>query len=158
MRYAYPCEIVRDEEEARATGREAYLATFPGVHGAHTGGWSLEGVRDRLQDCLETALDLYVRDGQDIPEPRDPSPGQILASVSPAAAATFALYTAMREQGVSIAELARQLGIRESRVRRLIDRQRSSRPADMERALAALGRHLVVEDQPSDSIYSSVDA
>ena len=29
MRYAYPCNIVRDEEEARETGREAYGVTFP---------------------------------------------------------------------------------------------------------------------------------
>ena len=38
MRYAYPCSIVRDEEEARATGREAYTVTFPDVYGANTGG------------------------------------------------------------------------------------------------------------------------
>ena len=42
MRYAYPCNIVRDEEERRATGREAYVATFPDVYGATTGGWSWE--------------------------------------------------------------------------------------------------------------------
>jgi hypothetical protein len=35
MRYAFPCEIVRDEEE-----REAYVVTFPDVYGATTGGWS----------------------------------------------------------------------------------------------------------------------
>ena len=29
MRYAYPCSILRDEEEARASGREAYTVTFP---------------------------------------------------------------------------------------------------------------------------------
>ena len=42
MRYAYPCRIVRDEEEARATGREAYTVTFPDVYGANTGAWSRE--------------------------------------------------------------------------------------------------------------------
>ena len=40
MRYAYPCSIVRDVEEERTTGREAYNATFPDVYGANTGGWS----------------------------------------------------------------------------------------------------------------------
>ena len=42
MRYAYPCSIVRDEEEERATGRVAYTVTFPDVYGANTGGWSWE--------------------------------------------------------------------------------------------------------------------
>ena len=40
MRYAYPCTIRRDEDEARATGREAYTVTFPDVYGANTGAWS----------------------------------------------------------------------------------------------------------------------
>ena len=40
MRYAYPCSIVRDEEEERATRREAYTVIFPDVYGANTGGWS----------------------------------------------------------------------------------------------------------------------
>ena len=29
MRYEYPCDIVRDVEEFEATGREAYVVTFP---------------------------------------------------------------------------------------------------------------------------------
>ena len=33
MRYAYPCNIVRDREEESATGREAYNVTFPDVYG-----------------------------------------------------------------------------------------------------------------------------
>ena len=41
MRYAYPCIIVRDDEEERASGREAYTVTFPDVYGANTCGWSL---------------------------------------------------------------------------------------------------------------------
>ena len=40
MRYAYPCDIRRDEEEAAASGREAYVVRFPDVYGANTGGWS----------------------------------------------------------------------------------------------------------------------
>ena len=38
MRYAFPCMIVPDEEEREATGREAYVVTFPDVPEAITGG------------------------------------------------------------------------------------------------------------------------
>ena len=40
MRYEYPCDIVRDVEEFEATGREAYVVTFPDVPPAITGGLS----------------------------------------------------------------------------------------------------------------------
>ncbi|WP_419921026.1 type II toxin-antitoxin system HicB family antitoxin [Candidatus Poriferisodalis sp.] len=154
MRYVYPCVIVRDEEEAETTGREAYVATFPDVPPAITGGLSLDEVHGRLQDCLEVALSIFIDNGEPLPEPSDPEPSQLLVSVSPAAAAKFALYTAMRDQGVSVADLGRRLGIRESKARRLFDRRHVSRPAEVERALKALGRHLVVEDQPSSSVPS----
>ena len=42
MRYAFPCNIVRDDEEAEATGREAYVVTFPDVYGANTGAMVVE--------------------------------------------------------------------------------------------------------------------
>lgn len=139
MRYAFPCEIQRDEEEARTTGRDGYNASFPDVHGAHTCGDTVAEIKDRLQDCLETALGGYVRDGEELPEPSDPEPGQTLVAVSPAVAAQFALYSAMREQAISIQELASRLKIRVRRVQRLIDIHRPADLDDIETALAALG-------------------
>jgi len=70
MRYAYPCIVERDEEEAAATGRTCYLATFPDVHAAHTSGWSVQEVNGHLRDCLETALSLCIEDNEPLPEPR----------------------------------------------------------------------------------------
>ena len=67
MRYAYPCSIVRDEEEARATGREAYIVTFPDVYGANSGAWSWDDAVDMAKDCLEVALGMYVKAREDIP-------------------------------------------------------------------------------------------
>ncbi len=101
MRYAYPCDVVPDEEEARLTGCEAYNASFPDVHGAHTCGSTAEEMTDRLQDCLETALGGYLHDSEDLPEPSSAGLGQILVAVSPAVAARLALYTAMRSQAVT---------------------------------------------------------
>ena len=40
MRYSYPCLIERDLDEARVSGRKAYVVTFRDVEPAITGGWT----------------------------------------------------------------------------------------------------------------------
>ena len=151
MRYAYPCDIRRDEEEARASGREAYVVTFPDVYGANTGGWSWQEALDLAKDCLGVALGMYVKARQDIPAPSPPAGGQVLIAVPPILAAKLALYTAMREQGVTSVALARRLGLQENAVRRLLDTGHRSHVSSVERALQALGRSLVVEDGATDA-------
>ena len=147
MRYAYPCCIVRDEEEERATGREAYTVTFPDVYGANTGGWSWEEALEMAKDCLGVALGMYVKAGEDIPVPSLLVEGQVLISVAPIVAAKLALYAAMREQGVTDVALAARLGLQENAVRRLLDPGQRSHMTSVEKALEAVGRSLVVEDR-----------
>ena len=147
MRYAYPCSIVRDEEEERATGREAWGVTFPDVYGANTGGWSREEALELAGDCLAVALGMYVSAREDIPAPSPLAEGQVLIAVSPIVAAKLALHTAMREQGVTNVALARRLGAGENTVRRLLDPGHRSHVTSVEKALQALGRCLVVEDE-----------
>ena len=110
MRYAYPCNIVRDEEEERASGREAYVVTFPDVYGANTGGWSREEALEMAKDCLGVALGMYVKEREVIPTPSPLEEGQVLVSVAPIVAAKLALHTAMREQGITNVALAARLG------------------------------------------------
>ena len=147
MRYAYPCRILRDEEEARATGREAYTVTFPDVYGANTGAWSREEALALAQDCLDVALGMYVGARRDIPAPSAPGEGEVQIAVAPIVAAKLALYTAMREQGVTNVALAERLGLQENAVRRLLDPGHRSHITSVEQALAALGRTLVLEDR-----------
>ena len=147
MRYAYPCSILRDEEEARAGGREAYTVTFPDVYGANTGGWSRDEAVEMAKDCLGVALGLYVTAREDIPAPSPLAEGQVLISVAPIVAAKLALHAAMREQGVTNVALAARLGLHENAVRRLLDPGHRSHIMSVEKALEALGRSLVVEDR-----------
>lgn len=158
MRYVYPCIIERDEEEAAATGRTCYFAVFPDVHAAHTGGWSVQEVNDNLRDCLEVSLGGYIHDDEEFPEPSDPQPGQVLVAVSPSVACQFALYTAMREQGVTATELARRIGMRPSRAKRLTDIFCPAKPEEIERALAALSLQVVGEVSPLEQWTPSPDA
>ena len=147
MRYAYPGSIVRDEEEERATGREAYNVTFPDVYGANTGGWSWEEALEMAKDCLGVALGMYVKAREDIPAPSPLVEGQVLISVAPIVAAKLALYAAMREQGVTNVALADLLGLQENAVRRLLDPGHRSHITSVEKALEVVGRSLVVEDR-----------
>ena len=147
MRYAYPCNIVRDEEEKRATGREAYNVTFPDVYGANACGWSWEEALEMAEDCLGVALSGYVKFHEDIPVPGPVKEGQILVPVPPIVAAKLALHTVMREQGITKVELAARLGIYESAARRIVDPNHRSHISQVEKALKAVGRSLIVEDR-----------
>ena len=120
--------------------------TFPDVYGANTGGWSWEEAVEMAKDCLGVALGMYVKDREDIPVPSSLAEGQVLISVAPIVAAKLALYTAMREQGVTNVALADRLGLQEKAVRRLLDPGHRSPMTSIERALQAVGRFLVVED------------
>ena len=147
MRYVYPCNIVRDVEEERATGREAYVVTFPDVYGANTGGWSWGEALEMAKDCLGVALGMYVKAHEAIPTPSQLAEGQVPVSVAPVVAAKLALYAAMKERGVTNVALAVQLGMQETAVRRLLDPGHRSHIASVEKALEAVGRSLVVEDR-----------
>ena len=146
MRYAFPCDIVLDNEEAEVTGREAYVVTFPDVYGANTGGWSWQEALDMAEDCLAVALGFYVKNNEDLPTPSPLAAGQVLIAVPLIAAAKLTLYTAMREQGMSHARLAAKLDMPENAVHNLLNPNRFSHISHIERALKAVGRSLVVED------------
>jgi antitoxin HicB len=60
-------------------------------------------------------------------------------------AAKVALYRAMREAGVGKAELARRLGWHLPQVDRVLDLLHASKLEQIELALRALGKRLVVE-------------
>jgi antitoxin HicB len=146
MRYAFPCDIVRDEEEERATGREAFNVTFPDIPEAITCGWSWEEALEMAEDCLGASLSFYVDRREDIPKPSPVSDGQVLVPVPLIVAAKLTLYTAMRRQGITNVALAARLGVQENAVRRLVNPNHRSHISQVEKALRAVGRSLVVED------------
>ena len=146
MRYAFPCSIVRDAEEEKTTGKEAYVVTFPDVPEAITGGWSWQEALEMAEDCLSVALSFYVDDRKDIPVPSPLADGQVLIPVPLLVAAKLTLYTAMRKQSITNVALAAQLGLQEKAVSRLLDPMYRSHVSQVEKALRAVGHSLVVED------------
>ena len=101
--------------------------------------------REMAADGLASTLAGYVHAQWDIPTPSQPIAGQELIAVPTIVAAKLALYSAMRAQRISNAELASRLEISESAVRKLIDPERNSPIAQVQNALRTLGHSLVVE-------------
>ncbi len=114
MRYAYPCLIERDMEEYAASGREAYVITFRDVQPAISGGWSWPEALEMAQDCLDVALTFYTDANRALPTPSPLQTGEVMITTTPTVAAKLALYTAMREQGVTAEQLAERLEFDES--------------------------------------------
>lgn len=146
MRYAFPCNIVRDEEETETTGREAYVVTFPDVYGANTGGWSWQEAVEMAEDCLAVALSFYVDENEDIPTPSPLADGQVLIAVPIITAAKLTLYTAMREQNMTAQDLKAKLDMSDHTIQTLLIPYRFSHISQIERALKAVGRSLIIED------------
>lgn len=141
MRYAYPCKVQKDSEGW-------FLATFADVPEAGTDARTREEALRLAPEALAAALGGYVKAGLDIPAPGAPKKGQPLVALPPLSAAKLALYTAMREEGVSNTAMEKRLGgVGENAVRRLIDPAHRSRINSVHAALNALGRTLVVEDR-----------
>ncbi len=148
MRYVYPCNIKRDEEEAKLTGREAYNVTFPDLPEAITCGWSWDEAVEMAEDVLGLCLAHYcVHEGY-IPTPSLPTEGQVLIPVPPLVAAKLTINSAMREKGITKEALGKKLGLEEDAVRKLLDPNYRTHFTQVERALRAVGRSLIVEDVP----------
>jgi antitoxin HicB len=120
------------------------LVQFVDVPEAHTfGPTEADAGGDNALDCLIAALGGYIRLGREIPKP-SPARGRPVVVLPPLVAAKLALYEAMRAQRITRTELARQLGLQENAVRRLLDLDHRSHIDQVDRALAALGKRLEV--------------
>ncbi len=96
-------------------------------------------------DALITLFAHFMSEGEPIPQPSSPRRGQASAILPPQVAAKLAIYRAMRDAGLSQVGLAERLGCDPRQVRRLLDLDHRSRLDQLEAALAALGKRLVLE-------------
>ena len=138
MIYAYPCQLTPDKDGG-------LVATFPDVPEAITGGRDRSEALAMAEDALATALAVYVHEKWNIPAPSETADGQVPVPVPTVVAAKLALYSAMRAQSITKVELAGRLGVSESAVRKLTDPDHRSHISQVQRALRAVGRSLMIE-------------
>ena len=136
MRYSYPANLEAEKEGG-------FTVTFDGLPGATWGKDEAEALR-QAADLLVSSLSFFVDDGKPIPVPGEAN-GRSMVSVTVLEAAKLALHDAMVEQRVSNVELGRRLDVHESIVRRLRDPLHRSHGGQVEVALRALGRQVVLE-------------
>lgn len=138
MIYAYPCQLTPDEGGG-------FLITFRDVPEAITGGSDHAEALTMAEDALATALAGYVHEEWEIPVPSDIGEGQMSVAVPSVVAAKLALYSAMKAQRVSRADLAHRLGISEAVVRKMANPDDRSNMDRVQQALRELGHRLKVE-------------
>ena len=136
QRLAWPVDLQRQEDGSS-------LVSFPDIPEALTEGATEAEALAQAQDCLIAALGGYVGERRAIPRPSS-ARGRPMVSLPVLVAAKIALYVAMRVHGVGNSALARQLGLTEGAVRRLIDLDHRSHIGQIETALHALGQRLTV--------------
>ncbi|MDE2982192.1 MAG: type II toxin-antitoxin system HicB family antitoxin [Gemmatimonadota bacterium] len=138
MRYAYPCELTPEQDGG-------FSVSFPHVPEALTCGDDEADALAMAEDALAIALGAYVRAREEIPAPGPVQPGQVTVAVPLVVAAKLALYTAMREQGLSNVGLAARMGLSEGAIRKLLNPEHRSHIRQVEKALSKVDKRLVVE-------------
>ncbi|MBF0425858.1 MAG: type II toxin-antitoxin system HicB family antitoxin [Magnetococcales bacterium] len=97
-------------------------------------------------DLLETMASIAVAENASIPV-SSAAGHRPTVSLSTVSAAKVELYMALRNAGMSKADLARRLGWHPPQVQRLLDLRHKSRIDQLEQALAVVGKRLVVSVQ-----------
>ena len=133
MRYAYPCDLVSYERQGYG-----FLVTFPDVPAAITGDQTREESLILAEDALIVALSAYIHLREDIPASSRLRDGQVLITVPPLQSAKLALYSAMRERGVSKIDLADAMGVSESDIADLLDLDFDSTAPQVDEAMKAV--------------------
>ena len=119
-----------------------WMARFPDVPEALTGGDTQEEALSEALGALVTAFEFYFEDGRPVPLPSQPEAGQPVVSVPPSLWAKVLLLNAMCESSVSQAELARRLGMPRQNVQRLTDLHHVTKIDQLAAAVSALGHRL----------------
>ena len=118
--YVYPVSIRKGRD-----GR--YLAQFPDVLEALTDGATREEAYSEAKDALAEALMSRMADREGIPTPSEVKGRLLPVALDPTVALKVALYDAVREQGLTIADLARRLDVDHKEARRLLDHHHVSK-------------------------------
>lgn len=138
-RLAYPLNLERQDDGM-------LLVSFPDIPEALTEAATEQEALTEAEDALIAAIGGYIQARRGIPRP-SLARGRPLVALPALVAAKTALYREMREQGIGNTALAERLGISEGAVRRLVDPDHRSHIGQVEAALGALGRRLVVATQ-----------
>lgn len=123
------------------------LVTCPDLPGVVTYGETREDALARAVDAIEEWIASLISDGLDVPRPR--SAGRLkrneaMVRLPALSALKLELFWALRDAGITRAELGRRLRWNRESIDRLFRLDHASRLDQIEAALRALGRYVSV--------------
>ena len=135
--FAYPVNIEPAEEGG-------FFVTFPDIPEAMTQGEDEADALVWAQEALEAVLEIYLDKKLRVPYPSvlDGRPAVILPVV---VSGKIILHNTLIDSGKKKADLARMLNLAPTLVDRLLSLHHKSRVEQIETALAAFGKRLVVD-------------
>ena len=135
--FNYPAEVERDLD-----GR--YVVTFPDFGWGATDGATRDEAMAEAKDLLRELLATTIRDGENLPAPSRAGKRRPLVVPPVQIALKAAFYEAYRQVGISQRQLARELGVAEGSVRRILNPDHPTKAETIERALRHLGKRVTV--------------
>ncbi|KJK14714.1 type II toxin-antitoxin system HicB family antitoxin [Pseudomonas sp. 2(2015)] len=135
--FDYPVTIHEDENPGVAV-------TCDDLPELNSAGDDIADALREAVDGIETALSLYVDQRRAIPAASEPAPGQHVVQLPAVTVAKIVLWNEMMARDMRKADLCRLLGLAQTQGDRLVDFLHTSKMEAIEKALAALGKRLVV--------------
>ncbi len=138
MAFGYRYTLEREENRW-------WLVRFPAIPEALTEGETQAEARANSVDCVIAALEGYMKAGKPLPRRRAGHAGRDRAVLPSLVTAKLAVYETMRERGWSKLKLAKELGMSENSVRRLLDLRHRSQMWTIDEALAKMNAELPMD-------------
>jgi antitoxin HicB len=137
--HVYPVQLDREEDGG-------YVVTLPDIGYGATQGDTLDEALLQAEDMLEEAVLGMIAHNEEVPVP-SPAFGRPAVRLPALTAAKLEVYRAMRQAGLDAAQLAQRLGWPAKKMTHIFDGYHVVRLEQLEAALAALGRRLVVSSE-----------
>ena len=122
-----------------------WLVRFPGIPEALTEGETEEDARANAGDCVLAALEGYMKAGKPLPRQGASHSRSDRAILPSLVTAKLAVYETMRARGWSKLKLAKELGMPENSIRRLLDLRHSSHMWVIDEALKKMDAELSID-------------
>lgn len=119
-----------------------YSVTFRDIPEAITQGDNLDEAREAAVDALVTAMDFYFEDQRSVPAPSQAEAGEELVELPLSVAAKVLLLNELLASKTRPADLARAMKVQPQEVSRILDLQHATKIDTLQRAFAAVGKHL----------------
>lgn len=135
-RFEYAISLKRD--------KGGFVVTCRDLPQLITQGKNMADALVEATDAMDEVFAAYMKQKLAFPAPSKARRGEYLAAPPADTVAKAALYVAMKEAGISNVQLAKQLGVDEKEVRRLLDPHYGSKLPRIAQAIELLGKHLVI--------------